>query len=133
MKSTDAELPSNRKFGALFTAVFLVAGWYFSGGAAGATMWVFGGLAAATGIATLAKPDVLMPLNRLWMRLGMILGAIVSPVVLGIIYFAIFTPIAVMMRLAGRDELRLKLTNAKSHWRLRERQEAAAESFKRQF
>ena len=81
---------------------------------------------------TLIKSDALLPLNRLWMRFGLLLGMIVRPIVLGIIFFGLFAPIAVLMRLIGRDELRLKFHQKQSHWITRN-EPIKAESFKDQF
>jgi len=66
------------------------------------------------------------------MRFGILLGRIVSPIVLGIIFFGLFTPIAILMRLIGRDELRLKYTQRQTHWIPRS-ESIKAESFKHQF
>ena len=78
------------------------------------------------------KADLLHPLNKLWMRFGLLLGMIVSPIVLGAIFFLLFTPIAVLMRLFGRDELRLRFKKQSSHWIKREK-ETQSQSFKNQF
>ena len=66
------------------------------------------------------------------MRFGHLIGMIVSPIVLGVIFFGLFTPIAMLMRLSGRDELRLKLSHKVSHWIIRS-EPIKAESFKHQF
>ena len=66
------------------------------------------------------------------MRFGLLLGMIVSPIVLGIIFFGLFTPIAMLMRMSGRDELKLKFIQKASHWILR-KEPIKAESFKHQF
>jgi len=81
---------------------------------------------------TLINSDALLPLNKLWMRFGVLLGIIVNPIVLGIIFFGLFTPIAIVMRLSGRDELRLKLSQKSSHWITRN-EPIKSESFTRQF
>jgi len=83
-------------------------------------------------ITTLIKADLLRPLNKLWMRVGLLLGMIVSPIVLGIIFFIMFTPIALAMRLLRRDELRLRFKNKSSYWIKREAP-LQPESFKNQF
>ena len=77
-------------------------------------------------------PQVLLPLNKLWMRLGLLLGMIVSPIVLGIIFFGLVTPYGVVMRMFGRDELRLKFTKKSSHWISRS-ESIKSDSFKNQF
>ena len=69
---------------------------------------------------TLIKAEILKPLNRMWMFLGMSLGIIVSPIIMGIIFFLIFTPIGVLMRIFGRDELHLQQKHKSSYWINRE-------------
>ena len=83
-------------------------------------------------LVTIVKAEVLSPLNKLWMRFGLLLGMIVSPIVLGFIFYGLFTPIAFFMRLNGRDELRLKFNNKVTHWILR-KESIEPESFKKQF
>ena len=132
MKSAEIELPSNRKFGFFFTFVFAVAAAYFYYSANVSWAYVFIATALVFLLITLIKSDALLPLNKLWMHFGLLLGMIVSPIVLGIIFFAFFTPIAVLMRLSGRDELRLKFARKASHWILRG-EPIKSESFKHQF
>ena len=117
MSSREIPMPSDRSFGWTFVVVFaLIAAWQ----AWAARPWIaylFLGLCVAFLIATLTRPAVLHGLNRAWMRFGALLHNIVNPVVLGGIYFLVFTPVAMVMRLAGRDALRRKLdAQAKSYW-----------------
>ena len=132
MKSSEIELPSNRKFGFFFTFVSVAAAAYFYYSTNVTWTYVFVSTALVFLLITLIKSDVLLPLNKLWMRFGLLLGMIVSPIVLGIIFFGLFTPIAMIMRLSGRDELRLKFTEKASHWILRG-EPIKSESFKHQF
>ncbi len=132
MKFSETELPSNRKFGFFFTFIFLIAVVYFFYVANIIWAYVFVILALIFLLITLIKSDALLPLNRLWMRFGFLLGIIVSPIVLGIIFFGLFTPIAILMRLIGRDELRLKFSKKASHWIIRS-EPIKSESFKHQF
>ena len=132
MKFSEVELPSNRKFGFFFTLVFAVAAAYFF--EAVKMTWAYAFIAAALVflIVTLVKSDALLPLNKLWMRFGLLLGIIVNPIVFGLIFFGLFTPVATLMRLSGRDELRLKFTQKKSHWITRS-EPIKSESFENQF
>jgi hypothetical protein len=66
------------------------------------------------------------------MRFGLLLGMIIGPIVLGIIFFGLFTPYGVVMRILGRDELRLKLVKTKSNWILRSTTSSQT-NFKQQF
>ena len=132
MKFSDIELPSNRKFGYFFTFVFAVAASYFFNSTNMIWAYTFAIASLIFLVVTVAKADILLPLNKLWMRFGLLLGMIVSPIVLGIIFFGMFTPIAFFMRLSGRDELRLKFTQKASHW-ISRGEPIKSDSFKHQF
>ena len=132
MKFSDIEIPSNRKFGFFFTFVFVVVAAYFFISTNMIWAQIFAIASLIFLFVTIAKADILLPLNKLWMRFGLLLGMIVSPIVLGIIFFGLFTPIAFFMRLSGRDELRLKLSKKASHWIIRS-EPIKSESFKHQF
>lgn len=132
MKFSEIELPSNRKFGFFFTFVFGIVAifFYFNGSLTWA--YIFAAAAVVFLTVTIVKADFLLPLNKLWMRFGLLLGMIVSPIVLGVIFFGLFTPIAMPMRLSGRDELRLKFKNKASHW-ISRTEPVKADSFRNQF
>ena len=132
MKFSEIELPSNRKFGFFFTFVFAAAAAYFYNTTNVSWAYVFIAAALIFLLITLIKSDALLPLNRLWMCFGLLLGMIIRPIILGIIFFGLFTPIAFLMRLSGRDELRLKFSHKVSHWILRS-EPIKSESYKQQF
>ncbi len=128
------KLPSERSFGFLFTVVFagLGAYYFYKGWAQSACVtWLAASL--AVGLVTLCAPRMLAPFNKAWFLLGQLLGKIVSPVVLGIIFFCLLTPIAVITRLFGRDVLRLKRQAVSSFWVERIPPGPASDSFKNQF
>ena len=87
----------------------------------------------ALALAAAFAPGILAPFNRAWFRLGQLLGKIVSPVVLGIIYFGLLTPVALIARMSGRDELKLKRRSVASFWIDRNPPGPVGDSFKRQF
>ena len=127
-------LPSNRNFGFLFAGVFALLSAY--AGYHGADGFkVYGWLIAGTvvGLITVVAPELLTPFNKAWMKLGDLMGKVVSPLVLGIIFFMLITPVALVTRLFGRDELRLKKTNASSYWIDWVSPGPAGDSFKNQF
>jgi hypothetical protein len=133
MKFSEIILPSNRKFGFFFTSVFIASGGYFLIENSTYTALAFFGAGALFLVITLLKADLFLPINKLWMGFGMLLGIIVSPIVLGIIYFGLFSPIALGMRLFGRDELRLKFKTRTSHWKLKLPIDYSSDTFKNQF
>lgn len=132
MKFSEIELPSNRKFGLFFTFVFAVAAAYLYNSENMTWVYVFIAASIIFLIITLVRDEFLLPINKLWMRFGILLGMIVSPIVLGLIFFGLFMPIAIFMRLFGRDELRIKLSNKVSHWTSRS-EPIKSDSFKNQF
>jgi hypothetical protein len=107
---------SDRAFGLVFAGVFLViAGWPWFHGEA--LRWWAVGAVLVFALLALVKPALLARLNRLWIKLGILLGKVVSPIALGILFYGVFTPIGIMMRLAGKDPLRLQLApDADSYW-----------------
>lgn len=113
-------LPSNRSFGILFTVVFAVAGIYFRFKHHSGHGWFFTA-AGATLLVTLLAPTWLAPFNRAWMKLAELLNHVVSPIVLGVIFYGVFTPIAWGMRLAGRDALKRRWdAEASTYWQDRD-------------
>ena len=136
MKTSELELPTNKKFGFFFTAIFLIATTYFYiNNASSSVVITLGVIGLSFLVATLVNPDLLLPLNRLWMRFGQLLGMIISPIVMGIIFFGLFTPMSLTMHLFRRDELRLRFGNKKTHWILRDFPDGdeLSDSFKRQY
>jgi hypothetical protein len=98
------------------------------------TRWWSLALAAAFLLAAAARPTLLASLKRLWHRLGLLLHAIVSPVVLGLLFFTTVTPIGLLMRGLGRDLLRLRFEpDAPTYWIERRPPGPARDSMPRQF
>jgi hypothetical protein len=110
---------TDRVFGLVFAAAFLVlAGWPLLYG--DALRWWACLLAAAFALVALAKPALLAGLNRLWTKLGVLLGRVVSPVALGVLFYAVLTPVGLLMRLAAKDPLRrARDPGAPSYWQPR--------------
>jgi hypothetical protein len=109
-------LPSNRTFGWTFTAIFVVAGIYGTW-QGGPVLTALLALAVVMAAVTIKRESWLAPLNRAWMKLGELLGRVISPVVLGVIFFGVFTPVGFVMRLFGRDALcRTFDAAARTYW-----------------
>ena len=129
-------LASERSFGLLFGAVFVLLaayGWFFKSWSSVVELSLLG-VALAFVLLGFVAPKILSPLNWLWFQLGQLLGKIVSPIVLGAIFFLLLTPVSLVTRLFGRDELRLKRKASQtSYWLDRAPPGPAPESFKNQF
>lgn len=134
MQTLSTKLPSNRKFGFTFAVILISVGIY---GLFAPWKPIVSGLCALAGITFLLfaaiAPQLLTSINRAWSAFGELLGRIVSPVALGIIFFALITPVSIIARLLGRDELRLKRRSVPSYWVLRQTPALDPNSFKQQF
>jgi hypothetical protein len=82
----------------------------------------------------LIRPQVLRPLNIFWTHLGLAIGKISNPIIMTLIYFVVFTPIAILFRIMKRDPLRLRFDpEAASYWILRNPSTAGPDSMRNQF
>jgi len=131
--SLTPPLPSDRKFGLFFSGLLaLIAAILATRG-----RW---GLALSPTVLSLAflvlavwAPSRLALLNLLWFRFGLLLARVVSPIVLGVMFFGLLTPVALVTRLFGRDVLRLKKRSQPTHWIERSPAGPARGSFGNQF
>jgi nitrate reductase NapE component len=106
-RTHEVKASSNRSFGWVFTAVFLIiAVWPLVSG--GMVRWWSLSVAAAFALVTVAAPKLLALPNRLWLRFGLLLNRIISPVVLALLFYFVVTPMGALMRVFGKDTLRLR-------------------------
>ena len=107
---------SNRSFGWVFTAVFLIIGLWPLFNGRGLRWWSLI-IAALFMLITFVAPALLALPNRLWLRFGLLLNRIISPVVLAFLFYAVITPMGALMRAFGKDSLRLRRDHADgSYW-----------------
>lgn len=111
-----AKASSDRAFGLVFTAVFLVVGLaHYPFG--GSVRWWALVVAVAFAAVAVAYPTALKPLNRLWTRFALLLHHITNPVIMGVVFFSTVLPTGIVMRARGRDLLSLKRQpEAPSYW-----------------
>jgi hypothetical protein len=124
---------SDRSFGIVFAVVFSVVGLVplFSG--SGPRWWSIG-LAAIFLVTALGYPKILAPLNRLWTRFGLLLHRIVNPIIMGLLFFLVVTPIAMIMRLVGKRPLHLEQDpDVTTYWISRDPPGPPPETMKQQF
>jgi len=109
------KIGSNRSFGIVFFIFFLIVGTYpiFFQGELRIWSLIVSIIFLLLGI---INSRLLTPLNLLWFKFGMLLGRIVSPIVMGLVFFLVVTPTGVIMRILNKDLLRLKKKNIKTYW-----------------
>ena len=111
----EIKIGSNRSFGIVFFVVFLLIALYPLLKESDLRIWslVISFIFLALG---LSNSNLLTPLNKLWFKFGLFLGKIISPLIMGFIFFAVVTPIGILMRILGKDLLNLKYNKKKSYW-----------------
>ena len=112
-------LPTNKSFGMVFTVVFLIIALWPLLKSEDIRYWSLS-VSLIFFVLALLNSNLLTPLNKIWMKFGLILGKIVSPVVMGIIFFGVVTPTGIIMRFLGKDLLNLKKNNKKTYWILKD-------------
>ncbi len=115
-RDQHVEGSSDRSFGVVFAIVFLlIAAWPLLYGAT--PRWWAVGVGLVFALIAAFRPRLLAGLNRWWIKLGILLGRLVSPIALGVLFFGVLVPIGVVMRIVGKDPLRLKRdADAASYW-----------------
>ncbi len=113
------KLPSNRSFGILFFVVFFIIGIWPILNDGEFRIWsiLISSVFLFLGI---INSNFLTPLNKLWMKFGLLLGIIVTPIVMGIIFFLVVTPTGILLRLFRKDILKLKKNKSNTYWTLKE-------------
>ena len=108
-------MPTNKNFGIVFFIVFLLIGLFPLIQNKEPRVWslVISIIFLILGI---LNSKILTPLNKFWMKFGLFLGNLISPIVMGIIYFGVITPTGIIMRILKKDILSLKKNNKKTYW-----------------
>ena len=124
------KISSNRSFGLVFFVVFLiVALWPLKSGE-DIRIWSLA-LSIIFFSLGILNSKLLTPLNKLWFKFGIFLGTIISPIIMGIVYFLVVTPTGVLMRILGKDLLKTsKVKNTSTYWIKRDKQQS---TMKKQF
>ena len=113
--NNNIKISSNRSFGIVFFVVFLLIAFYPLTYSGELRLWSVI-ISLIFLVLALINSKILTPLNKLWFRFGIFLGKIISPVIMGIIFFLVVTPIGLFMKLLGKDLLKLKYNKNKSYW-----------------
>ena len=111
----DIKVGSNRSFGIVFFVVFLLVSLYPLINGENVRFWSLA-ISFIFLVLGILNSNLLSPLNKIWFKFGILLGRIISPIVMCIIFFLVVTPIAFIMRLLGKDLLNLKYSDNQSYW-----------------
>ena len=111
----NVKISSNRSFGILFFLVFLLIALYPLTYLGDVRIWSVI-ISLFFLVSGLLNSKILTPINKLWFKFGIFLGKIISPLIMGIIFFLVVTPIGFVMRLLGKDVLNLKYNKNNSYW-----------------
>ena len=111
----DVKLGSNRSFGIVFCIVFLIIAFYPIINGETARIW---SIIVSLIFLLLGSfnSKILTPLNKIWFKFGLFIGRIISPLIMGIIFFLVVTPIGILMRILNKDLINLKFNDKKSYW-----------------
>ena len=115
MKSSNIKIGSNKSFGIVFFLFFLIVSIFplFKDG--NIRIWSFI-LSLIFLILGLINSEFLTPLNQLWFKVGLLLGKLISPIVMGLVFFIVVTPTGLIMKLLKKDILKLRKNSSKTYW-----------------
>ena len=111
----EIKLGSNRSFGIVFFIVFILIAFYPLINQGEVRIWSIV-ISLFFFILGITNSKILTPLNRIWYKFGLFLGKIISPIIMGIIFFLVVTPIGLIMKLFSKDVISLKFHSNKSYW-----------------
>ena len=128
--NSKIKISSNRSFGLVFFVVFLIVALWPLKYEEDIRLWSLV-LSIIFFILGIFNSKLLTPLNKLWFKFGILLGSIVSPFIMGLVYFLVVVPVGIFMRLLGKDLLKKnKIKNASTYWIKRDKQQS---TMKKQF
>ena len=115
MQMNDLKISSNRSFGIVFFLIFLLIAIYPLIYNNEIRIWSLI-ISLSFLILGIMNSKILLPLNKIWFKFGILLGLIFSPVIMGFIFFLVVTPIGILMRVLRKDLLNLKFSNLETYW-----------------
>ena len=115
MKNNEIKISSNKSFGVVFFIVFFLFGIWPALKGNDIRYWSIS-LSLIFLILGLLNSKLLSPLNRLWFKFGIILGNFIAPIIMGLVFFLVVTPIGLTMKLFGKDLINLKKNKDKTYW-----------------
>ncbi len=133
-KNSKVTSASDRSFGVMFGFIFIIVTVIIHlRDDSQNIQLLFLALSLLTFLTSFTRPGLLNRTNRLWMKFSLLLARFVSPIVLGVLFYLLISPLALVLRLFGRDELRLKTKKVATNWQSRRISGYSLESFKNQY
>lgn len=133
-KNTKTSSASDRSFGVMFGCIFIIVAVLLRIRDKRETLQLCLLLMSClTFLVSFARPRLLSTPNKLWMKFSLLLARFVSPIILGVLFFVLISPLALTLRMFGRDELRLKTKNVVTNWQSRKISGYSLDSFKNQY
>ena len=115
MKNQEIKISSNRNFGIVFFIFFLIIAFWPLLNSNEINYWSLA-ISITFLILGLTNSKILTPLNKIWYKFGVLLGNVIAPIVMGIVFFLVVTPTSIIMKILGKDLLNLKKKNNNSYW-----------------
>jgi Saxitoxin biosynthesis operon protein SxtJ len=133
-KNSEVASASDRSFGVMFGFIFIIIAVFIRlRGNPQNIQLLFLALSFLTFLLSFTRPSLLSALNKFWMKFSLMLARFVSPIVLGVLFYVLISPLALVLRLFGRDELRLKTKKVATNWQSRQINGYSLDSFKNQY
>ena len=133
-KNSKVTSASDRSFGVMFGFIFIIIAVIIRlRNNPQNIQLLFLALSFLTFLISFTRPSLLSTPNKLWMKFSLLLARFVSPIVLGLLFYVLISPLALVLRLFGRDELRLKTKKVASNWQIRQINGYSLDSFKNQY
>ena len=133
-KNSKVTSASDRSFGVMFGFIFIIIAVIMRlRDNPQNIQLLFLALSFLTVLISFTRPSLLSTPNKLWMKFSLLLARFVSPIVLGVLFYVLISPLALVLRLFGRDELRLKTKKVATNWQSRKINGYSLDSFKNQY
>ena len=133
-KNSKVTSASDRSFGVMFGFIFIIIAVIIRlRDSPQNIQLLFLALSFLTFLISFTRPSLLSTPNKLWMKFSLLLARFVSPIVLGVLFYVLISPLALVLRLFGRDELRLKIEKVATNWQSRQINGYSLDSFKNQY
>jgi hypothetical protein len=133
-KNSKSSTATDRSFGIMFGFIFvIIAALLRLRDEPQKVQFLLLALSFLTFLISFTRPRLLSTPNKLWMKFSLLLARFVSPIILGVLFYVLISPLALALRLFGRDELRLKTKNLATNWQSRKIDGYSLDSFKNQY